>query len=110
MARDPVCGMTVTADSPHVHERDGQKFYFCCAGCKTRFAEAPEKYLERFDTAPMAITAQGSVPAAEMTGTMFTCPMHPEVRTEHPGACPKCGMLRVRVPRCVRWLLREFRR
>jgi len=84
--------MTVTADSPHVHERDGQKFYFCCAGCKTRFAEAPEKYLERFDTAPMAITAQGSVPAAEMTGTMFTCPMHPEVRTEHPGACPKCGM------------------
>jgi Cu+-exporting ATPase len=84
--------MTVTADSPHVHERDGQKFYFCCAGCKTRFAEAPEKYLERVDTAAMAITAQGSSPAAEMTGTMFTCPMHPEVRTEHPGACPKCGM------------------
>ncbi|MEO6186055.1 MAG: copper-translocating P-type ATPase, partial [Steroidobacteraceae bacterium] len=25
-------------------------------------------------------------------GTMYICPMHPEVRQDHPGACPKCGM------------------
>jgi Cu+-exporting ATPase len=23
---------------------------------------------------------------------MYTCPMHPEVRQDHPGTCPKCGM------------------
>jgi len=23
---------------------------------------------------------------------IYTCPMHPEVRQNHPGACPKCGM------------------
>lgn len=25
-------------------------------------------------------------------GTIYTCPMHPEVRQDHPGNCPKCGM------------------
>lgn len=24
--------------------------------------------------------------------TIYTCPMHPEVAQDHPGACPKCGM------------------
>ncbi len=24
--------------------------------------------------------------------TVYTCPMHPEVRSDRPGACPKCGM------------------
>jgi Cu+-exporting ATPase len=84
--------MTVTADSPHLHEYAGQKFYFCCAGCKTKFAGAPEKYLERTDTGPMAIAAQAPGATLEVPGTIFTCPMHPEVRENHPGACPKCGM------------------
>ncbi|MGQ3116185.1 MAG: copper-transporting P-type ATPase [Hydrogenophaga sp.] len=25
-------------------------------------------------------------------GTVYTCPMHPEIRQDHPGNCPKCGM------------------
>ena len=92
VARDPVCGMTVTADSPHVHEHEGEKFYFCCAGCETKFAATPEQYLAPADTVPMASAAPGPGPAAAMSGTIFTCPMHPEVRQDRPGACPKCGM------------------
>jgi P-type Cu+ transporter len=31
--------------------------------------------------------------AVEATpGTLYTCPMHPEIRQDHPGNCPKCGM------------------
>lgn len=25
-------------------------------------------------------------------GTVYTCPMHPEVKSDKPGDCPKCGM------------------
>jgi Cu+-exporting ATPase len=84
--------MTVTADSPHVHEHEGEKFYFCCAGCETKFAATPEQYLAPADTVPMVSAAPGPGPATDMSGTIFTCPMHPEVRQDRPGACPKCGM------------------
>ena len=82
--KDLVCGMTVTAQSPHVHEFEGRPFYFCSAGCKTRFAADPAKYLQ---PAPAA-----APPVDAPEGTIYTCPMHPEVRQDHPGACPKCGM------------------
>ena len=26
------------------------------------------------------------------TATTYTCPMHPEVASDKPGKCPKCGM------------------
>jgi len=87
--KDPVCGMTVTAESPHLHEHEGKPVYFCSAGCKAKFVADPSKYL----TPPVAAHAaapQGLPPAA--AGTVYTCPMHPEVRQDHPGACPKCGM------------------
>jgi Cu+-exporting ATPase len=29
---------------------------------------------------------------AAAPGTIYTCPMHPEIRQDHPGNCPKCGM------------------
>ncbi len=76
-ATDPICGMKVDeASAPHA-ERDGQKFYFCSDHCRQKFLSAP--------TAPKHETAA--------TGqTIYTCPMHPEVRQDHPGACPKCGM------------------
>jgi Cu+-exporting ATPase len=36
---------------------------------------------------------QAESPAAAVPdGTVYTCPMHPEVRQDHPGNCPKCGM------------------
>ncbi len=87
--KDPVCGMTVTDQSPHVLEHVGAPVYFCSAGCKAKFAVNPAQYL----AAPAAIAAP-PLPEPEPTvaGAVYTCPMHPEVRQDHPGACPKCGM------------------
>ncbi len=79
--KDPVCGMEVTEQSPHVLQHEGKAFYFCSAGCKTKFEANPNQYL-----------AAKTHAAPEMTGTIYTCPMHPEVRQASPGACPKCGM------------------
>ena len=81
--KDPVCGMTVTEQSVHRHEHADRLYYFCGARCKTRFSADPLQFLAPKPTTPTA------PPAA---GTMFICPMHPEVRQDHPGDCPKCGM------------------
>ena len=75
--------MTVTAQSPHKLEHEGKPYYFCSAKCQGKFAANPMQYLV---PAPPA----ESIPAA--AGTIYTCPMHPEIRQEHPGNCPKCGM------------------
>ncbi|MCP4618383.1 MAG: heavy metal translocating P-type ATPase [Bradyrhizobium sp.] len=82
-ARDPVCGMTVDpATSKHRFEYRGETYHFCGAGCRTKFAADPAKYLEK-----------SSAPPAELPeGTIYTCPMHPEVRQVGPGSCPICGM------------------
>ena len=86
--KDPVCGMAVTAQSPHLIEHEGRAVYFCSAGCKARFAANPDKYA----TAPMPLEPAASEIAEVVEGAIYTCPMHPEVRQDHPGACPKCGM------------------
>ncbi|MDQ3486222.1 MAG: cadmium-translocating P-type ATPase [Acidobacteriota bacterium] len=84
---DPVCGMTINpATAAGKHDHDGTTYYFCNPGCLTRFKADPEKYL-----APAAQTAAAPEPPAP-AGTIYTCPMDPEVRQDHPGACPKCGM------------------
>ncbi len=82
--KDPVCGMTVTRASQHRAEHAGRPYWFCSAGCRAKFLTGPQKYL-----APVAAAA-GPIPAA--AGTIYTCPMHPEIRQDHPGSCPKCGM------------------
>jgi Cu+-exporting ATPase len=80
---DPVCGMTVDPHSAkHRHDYKGHTYYFCSAGCRTKFAADPEKYLS-----PDQRKAE---PVPE--GTIYTCPMHPEIRQEGPGSCPICGM------------------
>src|SRR3954454_22836004 len=80
--RDPVCGMTVDpATSKHRFDHGGQTFHFCSAGCRTKFAADPAKYLDKRE------------PPAEMTaGTIYTWPMHPEIRQQGPGTCPICRM------------------
>ena len=81
---DPVCGMTVDpARTPHRHAVGDHAYYFCSAACRGKFAAEPEKYLHRHPT-------QSAEPAPQ--GTIYTCPMHPEVRRAAPGACPICGM------------------
>ncbi len=88
--KDPVCAMAVTPDSPHRAEHTGQPYWFCSAGCRTKFLASPQTYV-----APALAAAP--VPGAEAAtaaeaGTVYTCPMHPEVRQAQPGHCPKCGM------------------
>ncbi|MBA3476806.1 MAG: heavy metal translocating P-type ATPase [Lautropia sp.] len=85
--KDPVCGMTVTDQSPHRAKHDGRSYYFCSAKCQSKFAAAPLDYLKGPQVGPVAAPSAPDVP-----GTVYTCPMHPEVRQEHPGNCPKCGM------------------
>jgi Cu+-exporting ATPase len=81
--KDPVCGMTVDpATSKHRFEHHGETFHFCSAGCRTKFAADPAKYLAK-EKAP-----EPELPA----GTIYTCPMHPEIRQVGPGSCPICGM------------------
>jgi P-type Cu+ transporter len=81
--RDPVCGMTVTpATSKHRFDYRGETFHFCSAGCRTKFAADPASYLEK-DSKPKAAVPEG---------TIYTCPMHPEIRQVGPGSCPICGM------------------
>jgi len=91
--KDPVCGMTVTAQSQHQLLREGRPVYFCSAGCKAKFTANPSQYLPADSVAQVA-TAATPAPGAEpaLAGAIYTCPMHPEVRQSKPGACPKCGM------------------
>ncbi len=85
-AIDPVCGMTVkTADARHKAAHDGHTYYFCSPRCLARFTAEPLRYLKS-TAAP-----QAAAPAAR-PGTIYTCPMHPEIRQVGPGSCPICGM------------------
>ncbi|MBI2725841.1 MAG: heavy metal translocating P-type ATPase [Rhodocyclaceae bacterium] len=82
--KDPVCGMAVTAQSEHHLSHQGQNYYFCSAKCQGKFVADPGRYASPAAAAPV------SAPAP--SGTIYTCPMHPEIRQDHPGSCPKCGM------------------
>ncbi|MGA7154826.1 MAG: heavy metal translocating P-type ATPase [Pseudolabrys sp.] len=80
-AVDPVCSMTV---DPHTakHRADyhGHPYYFCSAGCRTKFVNGPQKYLDVREPEPVA------------EDSVYTCPMHPQIRQVGPGSCPICGM------------------
>ena len=115
--RDPVCGMSVCADAEFRTEHAGREYLFCSRDCRDRFQANPERYLpetsadpaassdEAADT-PMTLHRRATRAAGKRralrspcpdgscaTGVpLYTCPMHPEVRQGHPGACPKCGM------------------
>ena len=79
--RDPVCGMQVDPHTtPHRAEHAGRTWYFCAARCREKFLAEPSRYLEPRDE------------TLAPPGTLYTCPMHPEIEQLGPGACPKCGM------------------
>lgn len=86
--RDPVCGMTVAAGTPHRMEHNGVVYFFCCGGCLEKFRARPEAYLAS-KVAPPPVHAE---PPPSARPTWYTCPMHPEVRRTVPGPCPECGM------------------
>lgn len=88
--KDPVCGMDVTEQSSDVFSYKNKSVYFCSKGCKTKYMADPAQYSDAgldgtSDANPTSHTHT-------LAGTVYTCPMHPEVRQEHPGDCPKCGM------------------
>uniref|UniRef100_UPI001B67D15C heavy metal-binding domain-containing protein n=1 Tax=Ferrovibrio sp. TaxID=1917215 RepID=UPI001B67D15C len=82
--KDPVCGMLVApAKTAHQAEHDDQSFFFCSSGCKSKFIADPVRYTT-------AQAKPATSPAA--AGTIYTCPMHPQIRQSGPGSCPICGM------------------
>jgi Cu+-exporting ATPase len=68
----------------HRAEHNGQPYYFCSAGCREKFLADPTRYLEP------SIAAAKAEPLPE--STIYTCPMHPQIRQVGPGSCPICGM------------------
>ena len=81
-ATDPVCGMKVDRSAAkHTVSHAGETHYFCSGRCKSKFEAAPQDYLG-------GKPAPKPVPA----GTIYTCPMHPQIEQVGPGSCPICGM------------------
>jgi Cu+-exporting ATPase len=82
--KDPVCGMDVDPSTArHRADHDGRSYFFCSGGCETKFKVDPERY-----TQPKSVPVTTALPA----GTVYTCPMHPQIRQVGPGSCPICGM------------------
>ena len=75
--------MKVNNTSPHHVKHQGNSYYFCCAGCATKFSAKPETYLNPKPAAQ---------PSTAQKNQLYSCPMHPEVEQMGPGTCPKCGM------------------
>jgi P-type Cu+ transporter len=83
-AKDPVCGMTVSVEANTLHaEFQGNSFHFCSGKCETRFKADPWFYASGKGTG-----RKKAAPA----DAQYTCPMHPEIIRDAPGACPICGM------------------
>ncbi|MFC7516672.1 heavy metal translocating P-type ATPase [Herbaspirillum sp. GCM10030257] len=81
--KDPVCGMKVSANPERTAEYKGTAYHFCSTKCMGKFKANPEAYVNHI---------KGEPPQAIPEGTVYTCPMHPEIRQPAPGNCPKCGM------------------
>lgn len=82
--RDPVCGMMINpANAAGSTVHDNQTYYFCHTNCQKRFQSDPERFLH---------PGSGSTPQTPTPGTRYVCPMDPEVVSDRPGSCPRCGM------------------
>jgi Cu+-exporting ATPase len=96
--KDPVCAMPDTEDSPHRADHAGRPYWFCSVVCRANFLTDPQKYLAPVMApvmapimAPEAELSTGAPPSSA-AGTIYTCPMHPQIRRNRPGNCPRCGM------------------
>ncbi|MEO6323178.1 MAG: heavy metal translocating P-type ATPase [Thermoanaerobaculia bacterium] len=96
---DPVCGMTVKADTKHFLEHEGERFLFCSAGCLAKFQGDPGRFKgERGSPASGMLPTHEAkpvtpaMPATPGAKAEWTCPMHPEIVRDAPGSCPICGM------------------
>ena len=105
---DPVCGMMVDPERAAGHvEHQGKTYYFCSKSCVAKFTADPDKYLAgkrepmHAQAVPLTIAGlkkplvpspQSAVPSQVPAAAKWTCPMDPEIVSDKPGACPKCGM------------------
>jgi Cu+-exporting ATPase len=80
---DPVCGMKVGPDPAREIRHEGQTYHFCSTKCMDKFQVSPQQYTRPVSHEPAAAAPEG---------TIYTCPMHPEIRQPQPGNCPICGM------------------
>ena len=91
--RDPVCGMQVSAARTPYHAlHGGTKYHFCSAKCRERFITNP---VRSTDDAPQQVEVTAPAAVVQPSGThatVYTCPMHPQIRQPGPGTCPICGM------------------
>ncbi|MCO6457428.1 MAG: YHS domain-containing protein, partial [Pirellulaceae bacterium] len=89
MAIDPVCGMTVDEATARSAERDGQKVYFCSEHCRQKFLSSGSSEKPH---SPHHHEVRHEPTSPTKAVDAYTCPMHPEVVSDKPGSCPKCGM------------------
>jgi len=86
MQKDPICGMDVQEGTAIKQEVDGRSFYFCSEYCKKTFLDKSK--VENKDQ-KIIFASKSSQDSSQI---IYTCPMHPEIRQDKPGDCPKCGM------------------
>lgn len=104
---DPVCGGRVAEDTPWKAGYQEKTYFFCSRSCRDKFKANPEEVLANPpDTAhgmkmkgmgmPMhgheGMIHSSATSPVPSEGAVYTCPMHPQIRQDHPGACPICGM------------------
>jgi len=100
---DPVCGMEVGEESEYRFSFAGAEYRFCSQHCKDKFAADPARYAEEAEEKPQmehqhdahcksCESGHAVKQTVPVDGAEYTCPMHPEIRQDHPGPCPKCGM------------------
>lgn len=80
---DPVCGMRVSGDPAREISFEGHLYHFCSPDCMAKFQASPLTY---------TVPRNAASPPGALEGTIYTCPMHPEIRQQAPGTCPICGM------------------
>jgi len=92
-----LCPVTGDAINPDIFvDYNGRRIYFCCDMCPPQFKKEPEKYLKKLDeqmkSGAGAKPPEAAAPAVAGEAVVYTCPMHPDVKSDKPGKCPKCGM------------------
>jgi P-type Cu+ transporter len=89
---DPVCMMRTTDKEAYTpYEYKGTTYYFCNPKCLEKFKREPDKYIPNLTKPVLPMTPQPMEMSGSGKGT-YTCPMDPEIITDGPGICPKCGM------------------